>query len=121
MQVAGSITRSRMTTDGYLGNIYQLPFTLNDTIPAGCIVKGVIRNWADAEDETLCQRETREPREAPRVELKQATSAREDLSRNTAQGDLSFRAPIRLVPKADERFLRCTTSRSPKTSKFESN
>ena len=50
---------------GIFGNMFQWPFTLNFAIPAGCFVKVVRRNRGDVEDETLCQRETREPREAP--------------------------------------------------------
>ena len=109
MQVTGSITSSRRTTDGYFGNIYQWPFTLNFAIPAGCFIKVVRRNRGDVEDETLCQRETGAPREAPRVELNQSPSARGDPSRITAQDDLPSRVPIFLVPKVDERFHGCTT------------
>ena len=109
-KVSGSITSSRRTTDGYFGNMYQWPFTLNFAIPAGCFVKVVRRNRGDVEDETLCQKETREPREAPRVELNQSPSAREDPPRIRAQDDLPSRVPIFLVPKVDERFHGCTTT-----------
>ena len=92
------------------GNVYQWPFTLNFAIPAGCFVKVVRRNRGDVEDETLCQKETREPREAPRVELDQSPSSREYPPRIRVQDDLPFRVPIFLVSKVDERFHGCTTT-----------
>ena len=114
MPVAGSITSTRRTTDGYLGNSHQLPerhHTFRLLCPSGQKETGRCRRR-----HSVPERDAREPREAPRVELKQATSARKDPWRNTAQDDLSLTAPIRLVPKVDKRFHGCTTSRSPKNA-----
>ena len=44
------------------------------------------------------------PTEAPRIFLKQAPSAQADLSLNSAQGDLTRKAPVWLVPRIDQRF-----------------
>ena len=50
------------------------------------------------------ERERPEPTEAPRILLKPALSAQADLSLNSAQDDLTRKAPVWLVPRIDQRF-----------------
>ena len=86
--------------------------------PQDCWVKVVTRNRNVTETETLYQKETPEPREAPRIALKRAPavrgdsprssdSARGDSSRNSSQGvNFPEMWSVRLVPKVDQRLHR---------------
>ena len=59
----------------FWANNFQMPSLLHEAVPADCCVKVITRNREEAD--ILYQRGTPEPREAPRVVLKQAPRSME--------------------------------------------